>query len=301
VTHSVLITGGAGFIGRHAHAALERQGWSVISIDSQASRLAPNCLRCDITDAGQLEPIFRAHRFERIIHAASILPTAAKLDPHKATEVNIGGSLNILEMAARFHVQRVIYASSGSVYGTQSASNFVSEDQPAAPEDVYGAAKRYVEILGETYERKFGVEFVALRMVMVVGAGGTSATSPWRNQIFECLGSPESKEVFIPHRPDETLPLVHVEDIAGMLATLASAQCCSHRIYNSFGDCVKPAELKEQIESLNPNVRLTLGNAAVTGCARAIDSSRFAREFGGAPVGFWQRLRTEAQSLRTTA
>jgi len=39
--------------------------------------------------------------------------------------------------------------------------------------------------------------------------------------------------VFIPHRPDETLPLVHVEDIAGMLATLASAQCCSHRIYNS--------------------------------------------------------------------
>jgi len=64
---------------------------------------------------------------------------------------------------------------------------------------------------------------------------------------------------------------------------------------------VKPAELKEQIESLNPNVRLTLGNAAVTGCARAIDSSRFAREFGGAPVGFWQRLRTEAQSLRTTA
>ena len=258
-------------------------------------------MRCDITDAGQLEPIFRAHRFERIIHAASILPTAAKLDPHKATEVNIGGSLNILEMAARFHVQRVIYASSGSVYGTQSASNFVSEDQPAAPEDVYGAAKRYVEILGETYERKFGVEFVALRMVMVVGAGGTSATSPWRNQIFECLRSPESKEVFIPHRPDETLPLVHVEDIAGMLATLASAQCCSHRIYNSFGDCVKPAELKEQIESLNPNVRLTLGNAAVTGCARAIDSSRFAREFGGAPVGFWQRLRTEAQSLRTTA
>ena len=172
MTHSVLITGGAGFIGRHAHAALERQGWSVISIDSQASRLAPNCLRCDITDAGQLEPIFRAHRFERIIHAASILPTAAKLDPHKATEVNIGGSLNILEMAARFHVQRVIYASSGSVYGTQSASNFVSEDQPAAPEDVYGAAKRYVEILGEAYERKFGVEFVALRMVMVVGAGG---------------------------------------------------------------------------------------------------------------------------------
>src|SRR5256886_17619748 len=116
VTQSVLITGGAVFIGRHAHAALERQGWSVISIDSQASRLAPNCLRCDITDAAQLEPIFRAHRFERIIHAASTFPTAAKLNPHKATEVNIGGRGNTLEMAPRSQVQRVNYASLGRVY-----------------------------------------------------------------------------------------------------------------------------------------------------------------------------------------
>ena len=138
-------------------------------------------------------------------------------------------------------------------------------------------------------------------MVMVVGAGGTSATSPWRNQIFECLRSAESKEVFVPYPPDETLPLVHVDEIADMLATLTSAQRCSHRIYNSFGDCVKPGELKKQIESLNPNVRLTLGNAVVTGCARAIDSNRFAREFGVSPVGFWHRLHTEAHTLRTTA
>ena len=214
--------------------------------------------------------------------------------------MNVGGSLNILEMAARFNVSRVIYASSGSVYGTQPASRLVSEDQPAAPEDVYGAAKRYVEILGETYERKFGVEFVALRIVMVVGPGGTSVTSPWRNQIFEYLGSTESKEVLIPYSPDETLPLVHVEEIASMLAILTSAERCSHHIYNSFGDCVHPSELKKEIESLNPNIRVTLGTAAVTG-ARAIDSSRFAREFGVLRSGFWQRLRREVQKIRTPA
>jgi len=85
-----------------------------------------------------------------------------------------------------------------------------------------------------------------------------------------------------------------------MLAALTSAQCCSHRIYNSFGNCVRPGELREQIESMNPNVRVILGNAAVTGCARVIDSSLFAWEFGVSPVGFWQRLRTEARNLRTT-
>jgi UDP-glucose 4-epimerase len=301
VPHSVLITGGAGFIGKHVHALLERQRWNVVSIDSQGARSDGRSLHCDITDAVQLEAIFRAHRLERIIHAASILPTAAKLDPHKATEVNVDGSLNIFEMAARFHVQRVIYAGSGSVYGTQSAANPVSEDDPAAPEDLYGAAKRYVEILGRAYEQKFGVEFVALRIVMVVGAGGTSVTSPWRNQIFECLGSSEPKELLIPYSPDETLPLVHVEDIAGMLATLAAAERCSHNIYNSFGDCVHPSELKKEIESLNPNVRVTLGDSSLTGCARAIDSSRFAEEFGNARNGFWQWLRKQAQDLRPTA
>jgi len=301
VAHSVLITGGAGFIGNYVRGVLEPQGWDVVSIDSEASHSNGRSLCCDVTNASQLEEIFCAHHFERIIHAASILPTAAKQDPHRATEVNIVGSLNVLEMAARFKVDRVIYASSGSVYGTQPASNFVSEQQPAAPEDIYGAAKRYVEILGEAYERKFGMEFVSLRIVMVVGSGGTSVTSAWRNQIFEYLGSQKPRDVFIPYSPDEILPLVHVEDIAGMLVTLGGAKRCSDRIYNSFGECVHPGELKNEIESLNPKVRVTLGNAAVTGCARAIDSSRFAHEFGILPDGFWQRLRKEAQNLRTTA
>lgn len=298
---SVLISGGAGFIGKRVHDVLERQAWNVVCIDSEGPRFDARCLRCDITDASQLEAVFHTRPFERIIHAASILPTAAKQDPRRATEVNIGGSLNILEMAARFKVSRVLFASSGSVYGTQPASNFVSEEQPAAPEDIYGAAKRYVEILGEVYERKFGVEFVSLRIVMVVGSGGTSATSAWRNEIFECLGFSEPKEVFIPYSPDETLPLVHVEDVAGMLASLAGAERCSYRTYNSFGECVHPSELKREIESLNPNVRVTLGTASVNGCARAIDSSRFLREFGTSQEGFWQRLRREAQGVRTPA
>jgi nucleoside-diphosphate-sugar epimerase len=106
--HSVLITGGAGFIGKHVYAGLERQEWSVVSIDSEGGHPDGRSLLCDITDATRLEALFRAHRFERVIHAASILPTAAKQNPHKATEVNIGGSLNIFEMAARFNMQRVI-------------------------------------------------------------------------------------------------------------------------------------------------------------------------------------------------
>jgi len=104
-------------------------------------------------------------------------------------------------------------------------------------------------------------------------------------------------DVLIPYSPDETLPLVHVEDIAGMLATVAAAERCSHNIYNSFGDCVHPSELKKEIESLNPNARVMLGDASVTGCARAIDSSRFAKEFGG--FAQWILAKTATTSARS--
>ena len=85
---SVLVTGGGGFIGKHLRPLLERQGLNVVSLD---------CRQCDITDSEQVEAIFRTHRFEAVIHLASILPTASRQDPHKATKVNITGSLNLLE------------------------------------------------------------------------------------------------------------------------------------------------------------------------------------------------------------
>jgi len=96
---SVLVTGGGGFIGKHLRPLLERQGLNVVSLDCRRGRAgsAPTCYQCDITDSEQVEAIFRTHRFEAVIHLASILPTASRQDPHKATKVNITGSLNLLE------------------------------------------------------------------------------------------------------------------------------------------------------------------------------------------------------------
>ena len=290
---SVLVTGGGGFIGKHLRPLLERQGLNVVSLDYRAvpPGSASTCYQCDITDSQQVEAIFRTHRFEAVIHLASILPTASRQDPHKATKVNITGSLNLLEAARRFHVNRMIYASSVSVYGTQPASSYVSEELPPAPEDVYGAAKRYVELLGEAYQLNFGVEFLALRIAMVVGPGTISATSPWRNQIFEYLGRAQEKELLIPYREDEVLPLVHVEDLAAMLGLMASAKSASSTVYNSLAESVIARELKNEVESLNPNIRVSLGTASVSGGPRIIDSSRFARDFGLVSVPLRERLR----------
>ena len=99
-TRSVVVTGGAGFMGKALFPALTKRGWEVLAVDSQAPGTSGDTFeQCDITEPAPLEAIFQAKQFDAIIHLASILPTATKADPHTATNVNIGGSLNILEAA----------------------------------------------------------------------------------------------------------------------------------------------------------------------------------------------------------
>lgn len=305
-TRSILVTGGSGFIGKYLCAELTKRGWNVVSVDvnpppGEEETTGTIYHKCDITESGPLEAIFQGKQFDAIVHLASILPTASQQDPHKATNVNVGGSLNILEAAKRFHVGKVIYASSSSVYGTRPASVFVNENQALAPENLYGAAKRYVELLGEAYRQNCGVRFLALRIAIVVGAGARSTTSAWRSRIFECLSAMQPTEFEIPSRPDEVLPLIHVEDLAAMLVAMVSANKVAGSVYNSFAESVTAAELKTELELLNPKIRVRLGTAPVNGHPRAIDSSRFAKDFGMAAMPLRERLRRAAEAVSKTS
>ena len=296
-SRSVLVTGGAGFVGRILCAALTKCGWNVTCLDYDPGVTA-GCIKCDISQAASLEAIFQEQQFEAIIHLASLLATASRQDAYKCTNVNVRGSLNILEAAKRFRVSKVIYASTLGVYGTRPASLLVSEREPATPEDLYGASKRYVEVLGEAYQANFGVRFAALRIAVVVGAGAKSVTSAWRSQIFESLEAGQSMEFSIPYRAEEVLPLIHVDDLAAMLVALTAAKKPTGSIYNSFAESVTVSELKHEIESLNPKVRVKVGEGLVKGHPRVLDSSRFAKEFGMGPVPLRERLRVAAELVR---
>lgn len=149
------------------------------------------------------------------MHLAAILPTAAQREPLLATKVNIQGSINLLALAREFGVRRFVFGGSLSVYGTCPADHVVSEADCAAPEDLYGAAKLYVEQLGEAYQRAHAMQFVSLRIGRVVGPGARSATSAWRCEIFERLSVTGSGQIEIPYPESERILLVHVEDVAG--------------------------------------------------------------------------------------
>lgn len=298
--NSVLVTGGRGFIGRAAGKLLQRSGYRVISLDrDEASEAAETDeqeeIACDLSDAAQLRTVFERERIDGIIHLAGILPTAARRNPLLATQVNVQGSANVLEMARQFGVRRVVFGSSLSIYGTYSAEHTVWELDRAAPEDLYAAAKLYVEQLGMAYRDCHGVDFVSLRIGRVVGPEARSATSAWRSEIFELLQVNYPAEIVLPYRASEKILLVHVEDLAAMLLTLLQASRRMHSIYNAPCRSILVGDLKRVIEDLNSNITVTLGDGIPAGNPQALDFSRFQSEFNFDAVPIFDRLRRAAR------
>jgi nucleoside-diphosphate-sugar epimerase len=300
-SNSVLVTGARGFIGRAVRKLLQRSGYSVLALDQPAAA-APDTghfslgqeIGIDITDREQLRSLFQARPIAAITHLAAILPTMAQRESVRATEVNVGGSLNLLDMARVFGVRRFIFGSSLSVYGTCPAEQVVTEMDRAAPEDLYGAAKLYVEQLGEAYRQTHGLEFVSLRIGRVVGPGALSATSAWRSEIFERLGTATPAEIEIPYAESERILLVHVEDVAEMVLRVLRAQRPADGVYNAACESVVVGELKRELERLNPGLRVKLGGQAVVGNPRQVDWSRLAREFEMRVVPMFQQLASAA-------
>jgi UDP-glucose 4-epimerase len=299
---SVLVTGGQGFVGRTVVKLLRREAYRVITLDqseSSASVGANDAIVCDISDAKHLRVVFEEHcegkAIANIIHLAAILPSAAQRNPAFATRVNIEGSIHLLEMAQQFGVRRFVFGSSLSVYGTWSPETVVSEMDRAAPEDLYGIAKLYVEELGALAGQHHGLEFVSLRIGRVLGAGAQSVTSAWRSQIFELLHTDRPAEIILPYEGSERILVIHVDDVARMLLILIQAPHPMHRVYNAPCESLTVADLKRGIESLNPKLNVKLGSGRAIGNPARLDCSRFEREFVFSAAPIFSQLKAAAR------
>src|SRR5207302_5962940 len=122
--------------------------------------------------------------------------------------------------------------------------------------------------------------------------GGRSVSSAWRSQIFDELRSGAPKVISLPFVASERILLVHVDDVARMLVALLEVSKPEHCVYNAPCESVVVADLKREVESLNPNLRITLGTQVAVGNPHRLDSRRFEQEFGFRTVSIFERLRT---------
>jgi nucleoside-diphosphate-sugar epimerase len=269
----VLITGAGGHIGTVARRLLKDGSHRAVAVDLN-SGLANDVLKCDLTSKHEIARIFEAYPIRAVIHLAGVLPTAFQSDPLAGAELNLVGSLELIRQAVAAGVERFVFASSMSVYGSSPSSRPFTEIDPPAPDEPYGASKRAIELVGETLTKKGTIEFVSLRIARVVGPGIRKTASPWRSQIFEPYSS--GPPIEIPFAPMARLSLVHVEEVARMLIRVTDIPKIESSIYNTPVETWEAAALKHTVEEiLARRVELTSDADGGPIC----DGSRFARDF----------------------
>ena len=171
-----LVTGGAGFIGSHIVDALVAQGHQVLVLDDLSSGREENLaavfnrvefVKGEIRDRALAEAVMRGIEF--VIHAAAWRSVPKSMaDPIGYTEVNVVGTVNLLDAAAKAKVKRFVCVSSSSVYG-ETDQMPLREDQPARPISPYAASKLVDELYCGLFARAFNLETVAVRYFNVFG------------------------------------------------------------------------------------------------------------------------------------
>ncbi len=182
----ILVTGGAGFIGSHLVDHLLQQNHNLALIDNFDDFYSPEEKRANINQSVQnnkvklfeddirdytfLEQAFSLFKPEVVIHLAAKAGVRPSIEnPLLYEEVNIKGTLNILEMCRQFGVARLIFASSSSVYGNSTRIPFSESDPVDRPISPYAATKKAGELLCYTYHQLYQLPVVCLRFFTVYG------------------------------------------------------------------------------------------------------------------------------------
>lgn len=185
----ILVTGAAGFIGSTTARQLLERGDEVVGLDNfnnyydvslkeaRAARLEPyenfQMQRLDLADREGLETLFADHKFDKVVHLAAQAGVRYSIEnPHAYIESNIVGTLHVLEGCRHNNVQHLVYASSSSVYGANTAMPFSVHQNVDHPLALYGATKKANELMAHTYSNLYGLPTTGLRFFTVYGPYG---------------------------------------------------------------------------------------------------------------------------------
>jgi nucleoside-diphosphate-sugar epimerase len=313
----VLITGAGGEIGHGLIERLSAQGdRAIVTLD--ISRLDPSIaskvdreVTGSILDHQLLERLIAEFEVDRVFHLAALLSTRSEFTPVTAHQVNVEGTLALLEFAqheAESHGRPVvfIYPSSIAAYGlpdlsTKRRAGRVQEDQFLHPTTMYGCNKLYCEMLGDYYARHYKqlaaeaasgrvdfrcIRFPGLISAVTVPSGGTSDYAP---EMIHAAAKGEPYACFV--RPDTRIPFMAMPDGVDALLTLASAprERLRRTAYNVGAFNPSAEEVRDVVVRAFPGAAVTWDTDAkrqgiVDSWPADVDDSAARADWGFAPV-----------------
>ena len=312
----VVITGAGGEIGHGLIDRLaERGDRRIVTID--ISRLDPSIARKvdreitgSITDRSLLERLMAEFEVDLVFHLAALLSTRSEFTPIAAHEVNVEGTLRLLEFAqheAESHGRPVVfvYPSSIAAYGlpdaaAKAAAGKVREDEYLHPTTMYGCNKLYCELLGDYYARHYKqlaaetlsgrvdfrcVRFPGLISAVTTPSGGTSDYAP---EMIHAAAQGEPYDCFV--RQDTRIPFMAMPDGVAALLTLAAAprQRLQRTSYNVGAFSPSAEEIRDVVVGAFPDARIAWTidvkrQAIVDSWPADVDDAAARRDWGFAP------------------
>lgn len=239
-----LVTGAAGFIGSHLCERLIGQGWTVAGLDnfdpfydpaikrrnvealSRSDRFT--LIEGDIRDAACVASILGREPVSVIVHLAAKAGVRPSIeDPAGYADVNVNGTVTLLEAARKYGVRRFVFASSSSVYGNNEKAPFSETDNVDHPISPYAATKKAGELIGYTYSRLYGMDVTCLRLFTVYGPRQRPDLAIHKFTRLIEAGEP------IPVFGDGSMrrDFTYIDDIIDGM-TVAMERCRGYRIYN---------------------------------------------------------------------
>ena len=312
----VVITGAGGEIGHGLIDRLAEQGsrrivtLDIAPIDPVIAKKVDREITGSITDKALLERVMAEFEVDRIFHLAALLSTRAEFTPTAAHEVNVEGTLRLLEFAQReaeSHGRPVVflYPSSIAAYGlpdlvTKEQAGRVPEDLYLHPTTMYGCNKLYCEMLGDYYARHYKqlaaetqsgkvdfrcVRFPGLISALTVPSGGTSDYAP---EMIHAAAKGEPYGCFV--RPDTRIPFMAMPDGVDALLTLAAAprERLRRSAYNVGAFNPSAEEIRTVVMQAFPNAELSWNTdrkrqAIVDSWPADVDDQAARQDWGFAP------------------
>ena len=186
---NILVTGAAGFIGMHVSQLLLARGDAVVGLDNlndyydpalkrdRLARLTSSAgftfVEMDVADRPGMAALFAGRRFDCVVHLAAQAGVRYSIvNPHVYVDSNLAGFMNILEGCRHSAVGHLVYASSSSVYGSNTRMPFSESHNVDHPVSLYAATKKANELMAHTYSHVFGLPTTGLRFFTVYGPWG---------------------------------------------------------------------------------------------------------------------------------